>query len=93
MINQTTNTENYGWMISCKQATMLITIHEQQSLSFKQQLALKFHLFVCKVCKLFQIQSKQINQLLKDFDKSEIEIKLDDSKKIVMQKNLNELMP
>lgn len=53
--------------LSCKEATHLIEKQHHTSLPFSEKWALKFHLILCKVCKFYATQSKQIEQLLKKY--------------------------
>lgn len=43
-------------MISCKKATHLISKSMEEKLSFKEELSLKVHLFICEFCEQFKKQ-------------------------------------
>ncbi len=47
-----------GLMITCKDATHLISKKEEKKLSAKQNIKLLLHLFLCKVCNFFFKQNK-----------------------------------
>ncbi len=48
--------------ITCKKATLLISMKEEGKLSFTQRLQLRMHLSVCSMCKLFEKQSLFISK-------------------------------
>lgn len=50
------------FMISCKEATFLITKKEERALSLKQQIQLAVHASMCSFCKKFETQSKIIHE-------------------------------
>ena len=52
-------------LLNCKEATKLVVIKEFEKLSFKQLVALRFHMMLCKVCALFEKQSSELNIALK----------------------------
>ena len=52
-------------MISCREATQLAVISEFEKLSFTKRISLWFHLLICKVCRLFQQQSLELNEAIK----------------------------
>lgn len=56
--------------ISCKQASQLIQQKELGQLTFYAALKLKIHLAYCSLCRLYEKQSAQINQLLERHFKS-----------------------
>jgi hypothetical protein len=47
-------------MLSCKQASQLISQSLDSPLTLRERFALKLHLFICKYCKLF---SQQVQML------------------------------
>ena len=53
-------------MISCKNATLLIEKKLATKLSVKERLRLKLHLFLCKACADYGIQSAWIDKVLKN---------------------------
>lgn len=46
--------------ISCKKAAYLISKKQESKLTLGERLQLKIHLFICDVCKLFNIQTNHI---------------------------------
>ena len=83
-----------GWNLCCKQATYLLLKKEElKKLSFKEEVAMKFHLAICKFCRAFKKQSAVMNQLimqtvlaskanLNDVEKNKL--------KLLINSNLNE---
>jgi hypothetical protein len=54
-----------GWNLCCKQATFLLLKKEESvKLTFKEESALKFHMAICRFCKLFKKQSAIMNKLI-----------------------------
>lgn len=49
-----------GLMISCKEATFLVSKQEEGKLTISKRIKLKLHLAGCKICKLFAEQSSFI---------------------------------
>ena len=47
-------------MITCKQATDMVSKKEEVKLSFLNRIQLWYHLFICSVCKLFSLQNELI---------------------------------
>lgn len=52
-------------MISCKEATYLVSLKEEGKLSIVKYLKLKLHLTICVLCKRFEIQTGEFCQLAK----------------------------
>jgi hypothetical protein len=48
------------WMITCKEATNMISKKEEGKISLPGYLRLWFHLSICKMCSLFNKQNKLI---------------------------------
>lgn len=61
MSNQSSNSK---FFICCKEATELVVKNEITTLSLHEKLAMKFHLLICKVCRIFKNQSEEINKIL-----------------------------
>ena len=78
-------------MISCERATFLIDKGQHTKLSLKEKFDLKFHLFTCKYCRLYEVESQQINdslvKILK-FNKEEIKLSDEQKKKIIEKMEL-----
>lgn len=51
-------------MISCKQATKLISRAMEEPLSVKDELLLKVHLFVCEFCQQFKLQVQALKRAM-----------------------------
>ena len=78
-------------MISCEQATFLIDKGQHTKLSLKEKFALKFHLFTCKYCRLYEVESHHINDTLVKilkFNKNEIKLSEEQKKKIIEKMEL-----
>jgi len=52
-------------MLDCRQATLLITKKLEDEITFIENLRLKLHLMNCNFCNTFNLQSKKIDELLK----------------------------
>jgi hypothetical protein len=62
-------------MTNCKDATMLIVKHQENSLTVMEKFKMYFHVHVaCKLCRLFYRQSNELHQQVQKFSK---ESKLD----------------
>jgi len=79
-------------MLSCEEATMLITRSDFETLSSIKQFKLKMHLASCSMCRNFKKQSSiitsQVNVLKKELDANKMTIALSDDSK----KNLQDLI-
>ena len=56
---------NFAFMklqITCQQATKMISMKEERKLSFKNNIKLMMHLFICTACKLFYKQNKLLKK-------------------------------
>lgn len=58
-----------GMMISCEDATKLVVMKSQETLSGWDKFRLAFHLAMCKFCRLFQKQNSTIDEAVKELDK------------------------
>lgn len=60
-----------GWykntVYNCKKATFLIDKKNLEGISPLQQLELRLHLLGCSVCRLYQSQSRMVDQMVCDF--------------------------
>lgn len=52
-------------MLSCKQASQLISQSLEQPLAMRERFALKLHLLICKYCRRFRQQLQAIGVALK----------------------------
>lgn len=48
--------------ISCKQASKMFVLKDEQRLSLVQRWRLTYHLFICRACKLFCRQHNLLNK-------------------------------
>ncbi len=55
-------------MLSCEQATFLITKSEFEKVGCIKRMQLKMHLAGCELCRRFKIQSELIDQSLKTLE-------------------------
>ena len=53
------------FMISCKEATYLVSLQEENKLSIKKSLKLKLHLTICILCKRFKLQTEHFSKMSK----------------------------
>ena len=60
----------YPYKINCKEASYLISKKQEGSISITDTLKLKIHLGICSTCKLFQMQTALILNLLKSKPKN-----------------------
>lgn len=52
---------------NCKKATFLIDKRNLEGISPLQQIELRLHLLGCSVCRLYQSQSRMVDQMVRDF--------------------------
>jgi len=75
-------------MLSCVQATFLVTKEMSGTITFWEKIKMQLHLMVCKYCRLFKKQSRfiddNVEQLHQDSSKYLLDRKLDDTKKAAM---------
>lgn len=80
-------------MLSCEEATLLITKSELEKVGCMKRMQLKMHLAGCELCRRFKIQSEMIDQSLKTLENIKLnqektEYQLSDEKKKEIQYNL-----
>jgi len=77
---------------NCKQATYLIEKKSVGSISFRETIELRIHLFGCGFCRLFSKQSHVINEMVKElFRSSEVPAaRLEDDFKKELQERIEE---
>ncbi len=78
-------------LLTCKKATYLISLKEENKLSFRQSMQLRAHLTVCSFCKLFQKQTRFIVHNAK-LSNEHIHAELSVESKGEIQKNLNAII-
>ena len=76
--------------ITCKEAVDFISKKEEGKLSFRQRLQLRYHLFVCSLCRLFYKQNKNMIRALKN-DKPVQTLTMAQSDKDALIKMMNDL--
>jgi hypothetical protein len=54
-------------MLSCKQASRLLSQSLDRKLSWKERLELRFHLFICEMCTRFAEQLKVMQKAMQDW--------------------------
>ena len=54
-----------GLMLNCKEATLLIEKKQEETIKVGDRMKLAFHLTLCKVCVIYEKQSKLIEAILK----------------------------
>lgn len=54
-------------MLSCKEASRLLSQSLDRKLSWKERLELRFHLFICDMCKRFAKQLKIMQIAMQDW--------------------------
>ncbi|MBX7204665.1 MAG: hypothetical protein K1X81_04535 [Bacteroidia bacterium] len=50
--------------ITCKEASLLIIKSEEHHLGYSEKIRMNFHLFICKMCRLFKRQNKILDKAL-----------------------------
>jgi hypothetical protein len=52
------------FMISCKEATMIVVKKAEIKVTFSERLKLFLHLIICQYCRLFEKQNKIIDKII-----------------------------
>ena len=65
-------------MLTCRQATQLLSERQEQRLTWQSHTALNWHLMMCRSCRRFGQQIQTISQLSKQYKHHD---DLDESKK------------
>ena len=55
-------------MLTCKDASHLVSQRQDRSLSFRERLGLRFHLWMCGNCRRFERQIALMRRLLRQSD-------------------------
>ena len=79
-------------LLTCKDATLLACKDQENAITFREKIQLKFHLLVCKFCALFYKQSNLVDQHLTKMHYEGYEsntLQLDETKKSALQRQLN----
>lgn len=77
---------------NCKQATFLIEKKSISRLSFREVIELRIHLYGCSFCRIYNKQSRVINDMVQRLFSSSIQknITLDDAFKKELQEKIEE---
>lgn len=79
-------------MLSCEQATFLITKEMSGTITFSEKIKMQFHLMACRYCTLFKKQSRFINDNVEHLQRHSSETlpenKLNDARKEAMEQAL-----
>lgn len=78
-------------MLSCHQATLLMTKNEYQKLSLTENMQLKMHLMGCKFCRAFDKQNKILTDKINKIHTHPVDLELHPEKKIAIQQSLDNL--
>ena len=76
-------------MLSCDDATFLISKAQYNSLNFRERIQLKLHLMGCKFCSLFEDQSQVLTDKINDINLHNVEFKLSDKAKEDISKSID----
>lgn len=57
-----------GWLVSCKQAALLVSLSFERQLSLREFIVMRLHLCLCKTCSFYRAQ---ISVLRKVFTRHE----------------------
>ena len=60
-------------MLTCRQATQLLSEKQDRQLLLKEQSGLQFHLMICSSCRRFGKQMKTISELSKAYKKIDVD--------------------
>lgn len=72
-------------MLSCEEATFLITKSEMTKVGCLKRMQLRMHLTACEFCRRFKTQSNYINQSLSQLEVSEFQ-ESENKKKLPVEK-------
>lgn len=68
-------------MMTCKQASQLLSQGQDRSLDWRQRMGLRLHLMICSACKQFSVQMDLLRQAMR-----EIGSRLENDEGIAMSK-------
>ncbi len=57
-------------MISCEQATYLLSLKQDQNLGFRRWMQLKMHLLSCHLCRRYERQVLELQQIMEHYSYS-----------------------
>lgn len=72
------------FMISCKEATYLVSLKEEGKLSIAKSMKLELHLAICILCKRFEIQTEHFCKSAKQ-NPLKSEVNMSKEKKLVIK--------
>jgi hypothetical protein len=77
---------------NCRQATLLIEKKQLTKLSIPERISLRIHLTGCSVCRLYEVQSRLINNMIDNIFKNPdiSDTRLDDDFKKDLQERIEE---
>lgn len=75
-------------MLSCEEATLLMTKKQYERLPLLKNMQLRIHLMTCKLCRRFEIQNDAIQQFWTEFENQHQH--LSDEKKKEIQHSIEE---
>ncbi|MDB5135237.1 MAG: hypothetical protein JWP37_1840 [Mucilaginibacter sp.] len=75
---------------NCKKATFLIEKKLIAKITLREQLELRYHLFGCGVCRIYQKQTGKINEMVHQLFHASVNTKLNDSFKKDLQHRIEE---
>ncbi|MBI3897749.1 MAG: zf-HC2 domain-containing protein [Gammaproteobacteria bacterium] len=61
-------------MLSCKEASRLVSLSIDQRLSWRQRGALRLHLFLCAACTRFKQQAKFLHKAAEEFGRRSVQL-------------------
>ena len=79
-----------SFMLSCEEATLLMTRKQLKKLSIFKSIQLKMHLISCKLCRRFEIQNEIIHNVWDSFTSENTQ--LSDEKKEVINSEIDAQM-
>ncbi|KOY85669.1 hypothetical protein AD998_05450 [bacterium 336/3] len=77
-------------LLTCKKATELVEKKQNKRISFKENIQLKLHLWICKACAVYEKQSKIIQSFLQKVTQKNISEKLSEESKKKILENLKD---
>ena len=76
-------------MLSCDDATFLISKAQYNSLNLRERIQLKLHLMGCKFCRLFENQSQALTDKINDVNLHNVKFKLSEKAKRKIRKSID----
>lgn len=73
----------HSLILTCQEATLLIERKASEKISFRKNIQLQMHLWICKACKMYEKHSQLINKALQKIARKpkEKEAKLEEAVK------------